>query len=211
MTEQTPAYKASFDPSRYIRTSRYTNRKTGEVTERKILDTAPRIAWFRAEHPIDSGWQLVTDMTINDNYADAVSMVISPDGKVVSKAHRRVHKAEFANYPEKAETQSKGRALEAAGYGCTYALSLEPDEGEGEGDSAGGEVAQQSNGDSRDPLHWSYDTKTRAAFWAKARERGLSNDDVHRLAGVPHLAEFKGTVGELWTAIDAAIAKEAAK
>jgi len=70
---------------------------------------------------------------------------------------------------------------------------------------------KNGNGNSRDPLHWSHDTKTRAAFWAKARERGLSNDDVHRLAGVPHLAEFKGTVGELWTAIDAAIAKEVAK
>jgi len=144
MTETKAAYKIEFNPADHIRIQEYRNRKTGEITRKKILDTAPRIAWFRAEHPIESGWQLVSEpLTITDDYADFMARVISPEGLIVSTGHRRVWRAKWANFIEKAETQAKGRALEGAGYGCLYALTLEIDEGEDEADIATSGVTEK--------------------------------------------------------------------
>ena len=139
--------RGRFDPQPYIRTVKYTNRKTGEVREAKILDTAPRVAWFRSDYPIDTGWQIVTDIVQHDDQGALLkTSIISPAGIVVATAYRQVLKTAFDNYLEKAETQSVGRALERCGYGCAYALSLEPDEGEGENDNAGGTVAPPKYG-----------------------------------------------------------------
>ena len=61
---------------------------------------------------------------------------LAATGSVALAGHRRVYSSDCADYIERAETEAKGRALEGAGYGCIYALTLEPGEGS-MGDEAG--------------------------------------------------------------------------
>ena len=197
MTEKKGEYKTDFDVAPHIRTVEYRNRKSGEVTERKLLDTAPRIAWFRSDHPIDSGWRLLSrPMSITDDYADFEAQVVDPQGIIISTGHRRVWRADFNNYVEKAETQAKGRALEGAGYGCIYALTLDPDEGEGESDTANGAVK----------AHWIDDAYKRKYFWAKIGELGLDEPSLKKLIGVEHIHEWEGSANDLLKAAKAALA-----
>jgi len=171
--KQTP-YKTKFDPSGYIRTVKYTNSKTGEVTERKILDTAPRLAWFRSDYPIESGWQILTEMIGGiDQGALVKATIVSPTGVTVAMAYRQVLKTAFANYIEKAETQAIGRALERCGYGCAYALSLEPEEGEGEADEAGGAMTKT-------------EAQPRVAEAVKAPTSPASNGKLTPIDGTSH-------------------------
>lgn len=122
---------AKFDPKPHIRKVIYTNKRTGEKTTVEILDTGPRLAWFRSEHPIDEGWQIITEcLALDDSGAHYQAKVINPEGKIISTGHRLVFKADFGNFNEKAETQAIGRALAAAGYGTLQAV--EPEDGEEE-------------------------------------------------------------------------------
>ena len=49
--------------------------------------------------------------------------------------------------------------------------------------------------------HWIDDPKTRAAFWARAHERGLTNADVHAALGVDSIHEYVGTLEQAGEAI----------
>ena len=199
MTEKKADYRTGFDPAPHIRTVKYQNRKTGELTERKLLDTAPRIAWFRSDHPIDSGWCLTSEaIQVTDDYADFMAQVINPDGVAVSTGYRRVWRSDFGNYVEKAETQAKGRALEGAGYGCLYALTFEPDEGEGEADTANGAVK----------AHWIDDAYKRRYFWAKVGELGLDEPSLKKLVNIDQVHDWKGSANDLLKAAKGALSRQ---
>lgn len=123
-----------FEPKDHIRKVEY-RRKDGSVLTREILDTGPRLAWFRSDHPIDEGWGIVTEcVNLDESGAFYRAQILDPQGKIVAVGHRFVSSKDFGNYNEKAETQAIGRALGAAGYGALLALEPEPDEGEGEAD-----------------------------------------------------------------------------
>jgi len=51
--------------------------------------------------------------------------------------------------------------------------------------------------------HWIDNPKTRAAFWARAAERGLSREDVHEALGVASVHDFTGTLQEAGAALTA--------
>ena len=53
--------------------------------------------------------------------------------------------------------------------------------------------------------HWSEVPKTRSAFWARANERGLTQQDVHAALGVEHLRDFPGTLADAGARITAYI------
>jgi len=118
-----------FDPAEYIRTVKYKTRDGG-VVEKQILDTGPRLAWFRSEHPIEDGWCIVTHCTrLDENGAQFRAEIFDAEGRLVSTGHRLVYAKDFRNHGEKAETQAIGRALATAGYGTLQVLDVEDDNG----------------------------------------------------------------------------------
>lgn len=54
--------------------------------------------------------------------------------------------------------------------------------------------------------HWIDDPQTRTAFWARAYERGLTQQDVLAALGVERVHDFPGTLAEAWEAIKRYIA-----
>lgn len=117
-----------FDVAKYIRTVEYFNKQKGQKEKKSILDAAPRIAWFRAEHPADSEWQIVTTPTFEDETGSQFrAEIINPAGRVVATGYRFVKATSFENHREKAETQAIARALAVAGYGTIYALESSDD------------------------------------------------------------------------------------
>lgn len=67
--------------------------------------------------------------------------------------------------------------------------------------------AEQPNGNAG----WIYVDQKRKAFWAKARKRGLSHEDVHSLLGLNSMKEYTGSETQVWKDLDAAIVKAAAE
>jgi hypothetical protein len=118
-----------FEPKSYLRTVEYFDKKLGRKVEKQILDSAPRLAWFRSEYPADTGWCIVTTPTIDSEQGCQYRAdVISPAGQLVATGHKFVKAGSFENYREKAETQAIARALAHAGYGTIYALELAEDD-----------------------------------------------------------------------------------
>ena len=66
-------------------------------------------------------------------------------------------------------------------------------------------TTEQENGK---PAHWITVPKTRAAFWARATELGLTNVEVHKALGVEHVEDFGGTIQDAGVAIRAYIAQQ---
>lgn len=193
---------AKFDPKPHIRKVIYTNKRTGEKTTVEILDTGPRLAWFRSEHPIDEGWQIITEcLALDDGGAHYRARVINPEGKIIATGHRLVFKADFGNFNEKAETQAIGRALAAAGYGTLQAV--EPEDGEEEPsqlpDTPVRTVPQTKPGEN----HWITSDEARKKFWAWAHESlGLTDDEVHQALNVKSVKGYPGSMKEAKKAIE---------
>lgn len=81
-----------------------------------------RLARFRADHPANSGWGLISEI-IEDN-AQRIAIrtsILNPDGKVVSNGFaeelRGSSEINKTSAMENCETSSLGRALFKAGYG----------------------------------------------------------------------------------------------
>lgn len=76
-----------------------------------------RIQRFRADHP---DWAIETSILNDDaptaDWAWAEARILD-DGVVISMAHAFVHRKSFAEFIEKCETKSVGRALGFLGYG----------------------------------------------------------------------------------------------
>ena len=92
---------------------------------KQYLPVAPRIAWFREEHP---DWTIMTyavpDLSGAD-YTTFAAEILDSTGRLIAKAHKTEHEKHFADYREKAETGAIGRALALCGYGTLFAQELE--------------------------------------------------------------------------------------
>ena len=90
-----------------------------EKVETDYLPVAPRIAWFRKEHP---DWSILTKATHLVNKAVIMKATIkNADGRTIATARKRETVNSFPDYIEKAETGAVGRALAMCGYGTLQA------------------------------------------------------------------------------------------
>lgn len=95
---------------------------------KEYLPVAARLVWFRQEHP---DWGIETrpvELNIEKGYAVFEALVYSTEGKLMAKGTKMETAGGFADYVEKAETGSIGRALAVCGFGTQFAPEL--DEGE---------------------------------------------------------------------------------
>lgn len=110
-----------FDPQRYML----------KLKGKDYLPVAARVAWFREQHPIASGWGIHTEPIAGGREAGCATYrasIVDPEGRVVATATKTEDKAGFADYEEKAETGAIGRALALCGFGTLFALELEEGE-----------------------------------------------------------------------------------
>ena len=92
---------------------------------KQYLPVAPRIAWFREEHP---DWTILTYAVpelSGADYCTFAAEIHDATGRLIAKAHKTEHEKHFADYREKAETGAIGRALALCGYGTLFAQELE--------------------------------------------------------------------------------------
>ena len=92
---------------------------------KEYLPVASRLVWFREEHP---DWGIETrpvEMNIDDGYVVFEATVYNADGKLMAKGTKMETASGFADYIEKAETGSIGRALAVCGYGTQFAPELD--------------------------------------------------------------------------------------
>lgn len=92
---------------------------------KQYLPVAPRIAWFREEHP---DWTIMTYAVpelSGADYCTFAAEIQDASGRLIAKAHKTEHEKHFADYREKAETGAIGRALALCGYGTLFAQELE--------------------------------------------------------------------------------------
>ena len=95
---------------------------------KEYLPVAPRLVWFRQEHP---DWGIETrpvEIDIEKGYAIFEAFVYNAEGKLMAKGTKMETSRGFADFVEKAETGSIGRALAVCGFGTQFAPEL--DEGE---------------------------------------------------------------------------------
>lgn len=87
---------------------------------KEYLPVAARLVWFRQDHP---NWGIVTDpLEINYEKQFAVfrATILSDSGSIIATATKREDVRGFADWLEKAETGSVGRALAMCGYGTQF-------------------------------------------------------------------------------------------
>ena len=95
---------------------------------KEYLPVASRLVWFRQEHP---DWGIETrpvEINVEKGYAVFEATVYNAEGKLMAKGTKMETARGFADYIEKAETGSIGRALAVCGFGTQFAPEL--DEGE---------------------------------------------------------------------------------
>jgi len=111
----TPRARGSFDTGPYMIS----------LKGKSYLPVAARVAWFRTEHP---DWGIVTEPliplenTLPDNYAIFKCSIFNAEGKLIQTACKQETARDFADYIEKAETGSIGRALSLCGFGTIEAI-----------------------------------------------------------------------------------------
>ena len=123
----------TFDPNKYmlkLPKNKKVQLSNGQVRWEKVqsdyLPVAPRIAWFRREHP---DWSILTKAIQSANKAVVMKAVIKDaTGRVIATARKKETEIGFPDYIEKAETGAVGRALAMCGYGTLQAPEF--DEGE---------------------------------------------------------------------------------
>ncbi len=105
-----------FDPRPHLR------RIQSQGQESDYLDIKWRLAWLRAEHP-DA--RITTELaTLNETLAIFRATIEIPSGGSAT-GYGSETRTDFADFIEKAETRSIGRALAALGYGTQFALELD--------------------------------------------------------------------------------------
>lgn len=108
----------SFDPKQHMMS----------LKGKEYLPVAMRLVWFRDEHP---DWGIVTtpvEINTEKQYAIFSAQIFNADGKLMATATKMENIRGFADYVEKAETGSVGRALAYCGYGTQFAPELEEGE-----------------------------------------------------------------------------------
>lgn len=128
----------TFDPNKYMLKLPKTKKvklSNGQVrfeqVETDYLPVAPRIAWFRREHP---DWSIITKVEELANKAVVMKAIIrNSDKRIIATARKKETEIGFPDYIEKAVTGAIGRALAMCGYGTLQAPEF--DEGERIADS----------------------------------------------------------------------------
>jgi len=128
----------TFDPNKYmlkLPKTKKVNLPNGQVrfeqVETDYLPVAPRIAWFRKEHP---DWSIITEAVMLADKAVVMRAIIkNPDDRVIATTQKKETEIGFPDYIEKAETGAIGRALAMCGYGTLQAPEF--DEGDRLSDS----------------------------------------------------------------------------
>lgn len=96
-----------------------------DLKGKAYLPVAPRVAYFREQHPL---WAICPEVIIVDGEPRMVrATIIDDNGRIVAVAHKTVT-AFAGGAVEKAETGAVGRALSFCGIGTLDALDL--DEGD---------------------------------------------------------------------------------
>jgi hypothetical protein len=124
---------STFDPNKYmlklpkIKKVKLANGQVRfEHIETDYLPVAPRIAWFRKEHP---DWSIITKtVKLVDKAVVMKAIIKNAEGRVIATARKKETENGFPDYIEKAETGAVGRALAMCGYGTLQAPEF--DEGE---------------------------------------------------------------------------------
>ncbi len=102
---------------------------------REYLPVAQRLVWFREAHP-DWGIQTeIVQLDLEQGFAVFRATITDQHGRVMSQATKVETVRGFADFTEKAETGSIGRALALVGFGTQFAPELE--EGERMADAPG--------------------------------------------------------------------------
>ncbi len=122
-----------FDPNNFmlkLLKNKKVKLSNGQIKWEKVqtdyLPVAPRIAWFRREHPDLS---IITKAVLSANKAVVMKAIIKDaTGRVIATARKKETEIGFPDYIEKAETGAVGRALAMCGYGTLQAPEF--DEGE---------------------------------------------------------------------------------
>jgi len=90
-----------------------------EKVETNYLPVAPRIAWFRKDHP---DWSIITRAVKTANKAIVMKAIVKDSkGRIIATARKKETEIGFPDYIEKAETGAVGRALAMCGYGTLQA------------------------------------------------------------------------------------------
>lgn len=95
---------------------------------KEYLPVSARLIWFREEHP---DWGIMTEsveINLEKQYAIFKAVIMDENGKTMATATKMENVRGFADYLEKAETGSVGRALAYCGYGTQFAPELEEGE-----------------------------------------------------------------------------------
>lgn len=136
MTEQTEAREPATSPPPSPSPGRaYLAEKdrTMSLKGKSYLQVADRVYAFRLDHPITSGWQIVTEIiagSFPEKWVIWESRIIDPNGKVVATGHKQeeppASSMGCADWVDKGETGAIGRALGNCGYGTLAALEEDP-------------------------------------------------------------------------------------
>src|SRR5687767_2288322 len=124
---------STFDPMKYMlklpktkKVSLPNGQVRFEKTEAEYLPVAPRIAWFRQEHPY---WSIITEVEKWGDKAVVMKAIIKDHtGDIIATARKKETEAGFPDYIEKAETGAIGRALAMCGYGTLQAPEFDEQE-----------------------------------------------------------------------------------
>jgi len=120
------ANNGAFDPVKYmlkLPKNKKVQLSNGQIrwekTEENYLPVAPRIAWFRKEHP---DWGIITSVVrVADREVIMKATIKDESGRVIATARKKETESGFSDYIEKAETGAVGRALAMCGYGTLQA------------------------------------------------------------------------------------------
>lgn len=96
-----------------------------DIKGKPYLQVAHRIVWLREEHP---DWSIETTLVELDTakqYAIFRATIKDSTDRLIATATKVETKVGFADYLEKAETGSIGRALALCGYGTQFAPELD--------------------------------------------------------------------------------------
>lgn len=85
------------------------------------LEVKWRLVWFRQEHPDWSIRTQIVDLNLEQKYAVFKAIIANENGVIVAEGTKMEDARGFADFMEKAETGSIGRALGILGYGTQFA------------------------------------------------------------------------------------------
>lgn len=112
--------------SKTVKTKAGTELPLTNLKGKDYLLVPHRVLWMREEHP---NWTIETEfLSLTDKIAIAKATIKDEQGRILAQGTKSETPHGFADYIEKAETGSIGRALAFCGYGTQFAQELEETE-----------------------------------------------------------------------------------